>query len=353
MRAPVVQYGETRRRSESASMTTIHPFAQRSQRAQIAQLRPIAMQVCHAFDIRIQTLACINHGFNTTYAVTDQTGHKYALRLNTHSLRDSAGLAAEIAWMQAIAAEGIIRIPSLCRTPQDQHIVEIAFPALGKVLSATMAHWLPGRIVGARPSYQQLVALGQLTAQLHQQSVDWRPPAPAMFPFINQLLLNSDDHLAQLPTHSMPAELHERLALVRPQLDAVFAQLNAQSRPQPIHADLHTYNVMWHDGTLAVFDFDDAGYGLAIQDIANTLYYVRDLAYADEAFLRGYTQVAPLPLGTHEFLDSLMMARGIVLLNDLLVLTNPADVAFVPEFMRRITLRLRHFMETGRFALCK
>jgi Ser/Thr protein kinase RdoA (MazF antagonist) len=169
---------------------------------------------------------------------------------------------------------------------------------------------------------------------------------------LNRLLLNSDDHLAGLPASAMPAELYERLMQIRPRIDAVFDELNARSTTQPIHADLHPYNVMWHQGELTVFDFDDAGYGLAIQDIANTLYYVRDLAYADEAVLRGYEQVAPLPVGIAEHLESLLMARGIVLLNDLLVLTNPADVAFVPEFMRRITLRLRHFMDTGRFALC-
>jgi Ser/Thr protein kinase RdoA (MazF antagonist) len=331
---------------------TLLPFAQRSQRAQITQLRPIALQVCQAFDVRVKTLTCINHGFNTTYAVVDQREQKYALRLNTHSLRDTPGLHAEVAWMQALATGGVVRVPQLCRTPQGQHVVEIAFPPLQKMLSATMTHWLPGRIVGARPSYQQLMALGRLTAQLHQQSVDWRPVKPATFPMLNRLLLNSDDHLAGLPASAMPAELYERLMQIRPRIDAVFDELNERSTTQPIHADLHPYNVMWHQGELTVFDFDDAGYGLAIQDIANTLYYVRDLAYADEAVLRGYEQVAPLPVGIAEHLESLLMARGIVLLNDLLVLTNPADVAFVPEFMRRITLRLRHFMDTGRFALC-
>jgi len=328
------------------------PFAQRSQRAQIAMLRPVARQLCQAFGVAVQTLTCINHGFNTTYAIVDQHGYKYALRLNTHSLRDEKGLHAEVAWMQALAATGVVRVPQLRQTPHGQYMASVPFAPLGKELTATMAQWLPGRIVGGRPSYQQISALGSLSAQLHQHSAHWRPPPQSDFPSINRVLLNSPDHLTHQRESALPAELRQLLDEVRPQLDALFEELNAQFALQPIHADLHPYNVMWHQGGLAVFDFDDAGYGLAIQDIANSLYYVRDMAHADEAFFRGYQRVAPVPAVRPQALEGLLMARGVVLLNDLLVMTNPADAAFVPEYMRRMTLRLRHFVATGRFALC-
>ena len=327
-------------------------FAQRSQRAQIAQLRPIAQQVCHAFGVTATTLTCINHGFNTTYAVVDTQGHKYALRLNTHSLRDEQGLHAEVAWMQELAAAGVVRVPQLCHTPHGQYMVSVPFAPLGKELTATMAHWLPGRIVGGRPSYQHISALGTLSAQLHQHSVHWRPQPPAAFPTINRVLLNSPDHLTGQHESTIPAELRQLLDEVRPQLDALFVELNARFTIQPIHADIHPYNVMWHQCELAVFDFDDAGLGLAVQDIANSLYYVRDMAHADEAFFSGYQRIAPVPAVSPQELEGLLMARGIVLLNDLLVMTNPADAAFVPEYLRRMTLRLRHFVTTGRFALC-
>lgn len=328
-------------------------FATMSQRAQLAALRPIADCASRAFGIHPASLHCINHGFNTTYAVIDATGAKYALRLNTHSLRDRAGLYAEQQWIRALSQASDVVVPTQLHTDTGEPFVELPFAPMHKTLVATMARWLPGRIVGARPSRQQVRHIGAMMAHLHRHSAQWRPTADAQFPLVNQPLMNSEDHLSGVAAHRLSTEMRGLLDIVRPHVAQVYAELNAQTPVQPIHGDMHIYNVMWHNNRLAVFDFDDAGLGLPIQDVAITLYYIRDIPYAEAELWAGYHSVNPQLTVAPEVLETLLIGRGILLLNDLLVLTNPAEAEFIPEYLRRMQLRLQHFVDTGRFALLK
>ena len=45
--------------------------------------------------------------------------------------------------------------------------------------------------------------------------------------------------------------------------------------PIPLHADLHGGNLKWHEGRLAVFDFDDSGIGVPLLDLAISTFYLR------------------------------------------------------------------------------
>jgi len=326
-------------------------YAQRTQRQQLAILRPFVHAAIAQFAIQPVSLRVVNHAFNTTYAVRDRAGVQYALRLNTHSLRDACGIDAELQWIAALAAEGTVNVPKPCPTINGAFVATIDCPPLGKTLSATVAHWLPGRIVGARPSPQQLTQIGRITALLHQHGKDWRPQNGAYLPRIDHILMNSTDNIARCELAQMTPMLRSLLAEATAVIAPVYAQLAQRFATQPIHADIHTYNMMWYAGKLSIFDFDDAGMGWPIQDLAITSYYLRDVDGAEAQVFAGYRSVTALPAVSSAEFEALLMARGIVLLNDLIVLQSNEEQEFVPEFCRRMELRLRHFLDTGTFRL--
>jgi len=328
-------------------------YANLTQRQQLAVLRPFARAAIAQFAIQPASLRVVNHAFNTTYAVRDTAGQQYALRLNTHSLRDAFGIDAELQWIAALAAEGTVNVPKPYPTINGSFVATIDCPPLGKTLSATVAHWLPGRIVGARPARQQLTQLGRTTALLHQHSKDWRPRDGAYFPRIDSMLMNSTDNLTCANNAYLTAAIHQLLTDATAIIEPVYTQLAQHFPIQPIHADLHCYNLMWHAGQLSVFDFDDAGMGWPIQDLAIACYNLRDIEGAEEQIFAGYRSVAPTPAVSSAEFEALLMARGIVLLNDLIVLQSHEEQAFVPVFCRRMELRLRHYLDTGTFRLLK
>ncbi|MEY4043264.1 MAG: hypothetical protein RL529_831, partial [Actinomycetota bacterium] len=107
----------------------------------------------------------------------------------------------------------------------------------------------------------------------------------------------------------------------------------------PIHADLHPWNVMWHEGELAIFDFDDSGLGLPIQDLMTAIYYL-DNPEQDAALLAGYASIAPVPEHTPEQRAVLMLQRRLLLLNYLYETSNPEHLEMIPEYQAETFRRL-------------
>jgi Ser/Thr protein kinase RdoA (MazF antagonist) len=326
-------------------------YDQLTQRQQLAVLRPFARAAMAQFAIQPALLRVVNHAFNTTYAVSDTAGQQYALRLNTQSLRDPDGVAAELQWIEALAATGLVNVPTPAKTVVGAFAAQIDCPPLQKTLLATLARWLPGRIVGARPTRQQLTQIGRVTALLHQQSKDWRASGGATFPHIDGIFMNSPDNLSHGDDARLSPVLYQLLSEAMVIIAPVYTQLAHRFAIQPIHADIHPYNLMWHVGQLSVFDFDDAGMGWPIQDLAVTCYYLRDIVGAEAQVLAGYTSVATMPAVSSAEFEALLMARGILLFNDLIVSQSHEEREFVPEYCRRMELRLRHFLDTGTFQL--
>lgn len=326
-------------------------YDQLTQRQQLAVLRPFARAVLAQFAIQPASLRVVNHAFNTTYAVRDTAGQRYALRLNTQSLRDVDGIDAELQWIEALAAAGLVNVPTPAKTITGAFAARIDCLPLQKTLLATLARWLPGRIVGARPARQQLTQIGRVTALLHQQSKDWRPSGSAAFPRIDGIFMNSPDNLRQRDDARLSPVLSKLLTEAMAIIAPVYTQLACRFAIQPIHADIHPYNLMWHAGQLSVFDFDDAGLGWPIQDLAVTCYYLRDIVGAEAQVWAGYTGVTAMPAVSSAEFEALLMARGILLFNDLIVSQSHEEREFVPEFCRRMELRLRHFLDTGTFQL--
>jgi Ser/Thr protein kinase RdoA (MazF antagonist) len=80
-----------------------------------------------------------------------------------------------------------------------------------------------------------------------------------------------------------------------------------------IHADLVPENILVDGDSLQVIDFDDAGYGWHLFEIATSLYFIRrDSIYvqAREAVIEGYRQQRMLPDEHLELLPMFLAARG-------------------------------------------
>ena len=97
---------------------------------------------------------------------------------------------------------------------------------------------------------------------------------------------------------------------------------------------------MWHKGEVSVFDFDDSGFGLPLQDLATALYYL-DTDEQNEAMLAGYVSVRTVPeYSEHEF-KALMLHRRISLLNYLYETENPEHREMIPDYQTETLRRIR------------
>ncbi|MEI7548193.1 MAG: phosphotransferase, partial [Actinomycetota bacterium] len=307
-------------------------FEDLSTRAQVVRLRRTALAALAQYPLEVARLRLLNHGFNTTFRVDTTDGRRFALRLNVNSRRTPANLAAEAAWLTALSVDTDLWVPTPQPTLGGSLTTEVFSPDLRRSLPAVLFSWLPGRNLGDEVTVEQMRAVGRATAALHAHGATWQLPPGAALPAIDTVLMDvpyrlGDDH--PLLTAARHAVIDEALARIQAQYDALFAGVHRQ----PLHADLHVWNLNWYRGRLLVFDFDDSGIGVPAQDLAISAYYLRDDAAQEAALLEGYQQAQPLPPFTLEQYEAMIASRNLVLLNDLLTSTNSEWIAMLPRYV--------------------
>jgi Ser/Thr protein kinase RdoA (MazF antagonist) len=188
-------------------------------------------------------------------------------------------------------------------------------------------------------------------AQLHQHAAHFRLPEGADLFTADNVLYNLPNAFETAEAAFMPAH---RLEVFRQGLQATQAVLNAVfaagGTPRVIHTDLHEGNLKWFRGRLSVFDFDDCAFGQPAQDVATA---IRSLSTEDDfpahraALERGYMQVAPWPVQTQRELEGLVVARGLLLANDVLLTLNPELREVIPGFLTKLEAQVERFLETA------
>lgn len=321
-------------------------FEQRSPRAQAMRLRPVAMAALADYPLEVAGLRLINHGFNTIFRVDTTDGRRLALRLNVNSRRTPANLAAEMAWLAALSDETDLWVPTPQRTRSGALTTSVHSTDLGRDLPVALFAWLPGRDLGAAATVEQMRAVGRATAVLHHHAAGWQLPAGAELPSIDSIMMDVPDHFADehpLMTDEYRSVIDTAMAHVQGHYDTLFASASRQ----PLHADLHVWNLKWYRGRLIVFDFDDSGVGVPAQDLAISAYYLRDNFEQEAALLDGYRAVRPLPAFTDEQFEALVAGRSLVLFNDVLTTTNSEWLAMLPRLIPNWITKLRAYLDTG------
>ncbi len=332
----------------SSKGSSSQPFEQLSERGQVMRLRRTALDVLGQYPVEVRSLRLLDHGYNTTFRVDAVDGRRFALRLNTNARKSVANLHAEMAWLAALAADTDVRVPVPQATRDGRLHTEILSPDLGKMLTVAMFGWLDGPDLAGRATPSHLHEVGRAAALLHQHAERWSLPSDAALMSFADVLPDTPNHLVEPHPELTP----DRVAVVSAAFERVdrhLADLFADTRPHVIHADLHLGNLKWYRGRLSVFDFDDCGIGVAVQDLAMSAFYLRPRMELEEAMHDGYRSVRPLPGATHDQYEAVVASRDLVLLNDLLVTPTAELRDLLPRYAENSHRKLRHYLDTGTF----
>lgn len=312
-------------------------------------LKELAIPLLRTWGKADAEISLLNHGFNTTFKVV-HAGQKYALRINLNSVKAHEGVLAETQIMGFLANQGL-PVPRLVPLVSGELVAQTYIEPMGKLTDAVLYEWLPGSLISDSPTEAKWHEAGKLMARLHKVTSGWRPELPASLPRVDDALMGVDFRVASSNHPAITAELCELASGVVFDVNQVFARLQESGEPRFIHTDMHGHNLMSNRGKISVFDFDDAGFGFEVQDLVNSIFYVRDQPRFETALLNGYSEVANLPTVKETDFELLVAARTVLLLNDLLANNNPDFAKIIPEYAKKVLWRLRNLRDTGRFLL--
>jgi Ser/Thr protein kinase RdoA (MazF antagonist) len=232
--------------------------------------------VLDAWNLPGQEPQLLKYRENAVFRVRLGNGAAAALRLHRPGYHSEPALRSELQFMSALK-EGGLAVPEPIATRAGDFLVQTVDGQFADLIG-----WVHGSEIGesgtplAR-SRDEIVAIyhgvGVAMAGMHDIADGWTAPEGFVRSAWNAAGLLGDAPLwGQFwDCPGLAPEDRDFLARLRARLQVRLADIDGDLDYGLIHADLVRENVLVQDGTVAMIDFDDCGYGWRLFDIATAL----------------------------------------------------------------------------------
>ena len=254
-------------------------------------------------------------------ATSDASRSDLSLRIYPATQHDLAPIAAELAWLSALATGGV-HVPRPLPDESGQFIRMWQTDPAAPPRHAVLLTWLNGRMHDRGLTPERLRRIGTLTAQLHRTAAELTQTGAIT---TTRLACKTDLALWAHGRRPGTARLSKRLlALTRPAAQRLLDDLAAFPQDPSafgfIHGDLHPWNILFARDVAGAIDFSDCGWGHFAMDLAASLQYLKfpladnadhrpQYARLHDSLLEGYASVRALPPGVERQTAVLMVAR--------------------------------------------
>jgi len=293
--------------------------------AQVTEYARVALRRydCHP-DASVELL---NVSENATFLVRDPGAGPSVLRVHRLGYHTEQEIASELAWMEALRVEAGVRTPRVLPAADGQRVVTVArdgraarycvrFEFLpGTEPGAESAGDAPGQLTG-----RHFEELGEITARMHRHARRWaRPAGFTRFHW---------DYAAAFGDEARWGRWQDGIGVGRAERDllsrldeTLHARLQAfgqdPGRYGLVHADTRLANLLVHEGSVSVIDFDDCGFSWYLYDLGTTVSFFEhspEVPGLVDSWLTGYRRAGRLPDRDAAEIWTFIMFRRLLLL---------------------------------------
>jgi Ser/Thr protein kinase RdoA (MazF antagonist) len=288
------------------------------------EMQALALIALRGWDLDVVNVAPIKVRENAVFRVDLAGGARAVLRVHRSGYNSDAELDSEFVWMRALAAAGV-SVPRVIRSRRDRDFELVATTSLDGMRQIDVFEWISGRQLGSVESgvagddadvAEQYHTIGAIAARMHNQTAGWQhPPGFCRHAWDAAGLVGEQPfwgpfwELAALTPGEKHLLLRARATIAR----ELAAYGTNPDRYGLIHADLVPENLLVDSDRIQVIDFDDAGFGWYLFELATSLYFITaDRIYptAREALIRGYRSERELSEDTLQRLPLFLAARA-------------------------------------------
>lgn len=278
----------------------------------LAAERRLATAMLSQWPIGTAKLRLLTANFNTVYRVDAANGQRYVLRLHQPNVLDVPTINSELQWLATIHQDTDLEVPQ--PQPSKEGELLMLMPDANTMRNAALFRWIDGHIVGKALTPARLFKVGCLMATLHRQARSFSPPPSFTRPRWDwDKIFGANSPIGRGEFDQiLSAADRETYQQAGQQVRQAMTELGEDPEAFGlIHNDLHSRNYLHHHGTIKAIDFEVSGWGWWIQDMAVTIEALgrKNGVAQREAFLQGYTSVAPLPPGFYEYERNFILAR--------------------------------------------
>ena len=289
-----------------------------------ASLREVALQATTAWGLRPKSISLIKQRENAVYKLQTEDDELFALRVHRAGYHTDAALSSEFAWMKALQEVGI-KVPTFLLSLSNDVVVTTSHANLDAPRQVDILLWIDGEQLGSveeglgdsREEISKIYSvIGRTMAQLHIHSSTWSPPVG----FIRHAwdaagLVGEDPFWGRFwELTLLSPEQRELIITARVTVAQKLAQLpKTRGHFGMIHADLVPENILIAGEEIRLIDFDDAGFGWYLFDIATALYFIQDdpnYGLAKASLLNAYQEIRELPKEELDNLPLFLLARS-------------------------------------------
>jgi Ser/Thr protein kinase RdoA (MazF antagonist) len=288
------------------------------------EMQALALLALRDWDLEVVNIAPIKVRENAVFRIDLAGGARAVLRVHRSGYHSDAELDSEFVWMRALAAAGV-SVPRVIRSRRDRDFELATTATLDGLRQIDVFEWISGSQLGSVESgvggdgadvAGQYRTIGAIAARMHNQTAAWQHP-----PGFCRHAWDAAGLVGEQPFWGQFWELAaltpgERSLLLRAR--AKIAAELAGYRTDPdcyglIHADLVPENLLVDSDSIQVIDFDDAGFGWHLFELATSLYFITaDRIYptAREALIHGYRSERELSDDALQRLPLFLAARA-------------------------------------------
>ncbi|WP_419710081.1 phosphotransferase enzyme family protein [Pseudomonas sp. NFX224] len=337
-------------------MTDFHAL---NHEQQVARLHDLARHALQQWDGEFADIQLVKFRENAVFSARRHDGQRVALRIHRNGYHCEAALRSELQWMEALAGAGIT-VPQIIRAQNQSHLIEVTHQDIGEPRHIDMLAWLPGATAGTSEAGVQADTeidflfneAGAIAARIHLHSADWQQP--------DEFVRHAWDEEGLIGANPFWGRFWELAQLSDEQRD-LLQQARRTARKDlrqygrhlgnfgMIHADLVPENLLIEGPQLRLIDFDDAGFGWHMFELATALYFCLDDPRYEQikaALLDGYNAVKPLTEADRQTLAMFLMLRGTTYLGWIHTRQGtPTAIEMAPMLIERACLLAREYLQ--------
>ena len=302
-------------------MTDFYALSVEEQEQRLASL---AADSLREFDRAGAAVDLIKARENAVFKVTTESGEKTALRIHRSGYHSDAALRSELHWMNALNDHGV-SVPEVIPTGEGELFCVLGDDHVGGARQIDLFRWVDGDELGQIDDTATLdlslltksfETVGGIAGRIHNHSAVWQPPDG-----FSRHGWDLDGLSGESPLWGRFWELaaltpdqRQLMHKVRETLQQELAALPTDSQHfGMIHADLVPENVLVDGDLVRLIDFDDAGFGWYLFEMATSLYFFYMEDFFDDlklAFIQGYRKERSLTDADLSKLPLLLLARS-------------------------------------------